>query len=119
MATKTDTEIESIYKGAHSHSHTAALRAVYQAGAADAGTAQKERESTGKVAGSEPKRPIKNPGAPTTTADSPTVQGETANSPATADGGTPAPPGAKANIPNTPAPGTDPPGGEQLPANAG
>lgn len=104
MATKTDAEIEAIYKGAHSHSHTAALRAVYQAGAADAGAARAESTDARAQVPLEPKRPIKNPG------DAPA---------ATTDGGAPTPPTAKANIPNTPAPGTDPPGGEHPPANAG
>ena len=68
--TKTDAELEKLYKDGHGASHAHAIRQVYQAGRADEAAALKAAKQPGPTEGTDlakaqtlkPKRPVKNPG---------------------------------------------------------
>lgn len=129
-ATRTDDELDAIYKAENGVSHASALRALYQAGRGDEAQAQAEQLDHVKTANANlqadrPKRPIANPGEDETAepaADSTVLVGDGSDVAYSDSGPTTKPAArrpAKTNIPNTPNPGTDPPGLEHPAANSG
>lgn len=133
MHTRTNEELEAVYKAGHAHSHASGIREVYQAGRADEQLALKEadeKEHARRADELAPKRPIQSPGEPVDEVEDPgEVEVEDVEMPSDAaevgytdEGPVPVPqrtapapaaakPRPKVNAaPGTPAPGQNPPG---------